>query len=186
MLSNHTEKKWEKKNGSAIYMNLAKPMTYSEFKKFSDDLQKEYIQRLIDRFGCNMSSISELFGVSKGTARNIVDRLSIDRSQFAVGPQSRMSKQQRAAFEAWISGDNAVPLKEPEKTQEVEKDSAEVQLIPVQSTQEEQKPSIMSVRRLDIEFRGRLNVSQITNTILAVASGRDVVVRVIVEEDEKT
>ena len=54
-------------NGDVKTFNMDAPMVWKEFKAMPADLQKEYIQGLIDKYGATQGLIAEMFGVTTHT-----------------------------------------------------------------------------------------------------------------------
>ena len=59
--------------------NLHEPMTYNEFKKMPDDLQKQYLIYIKETYNPSNEQISEMLGIYKTTVSNIRNRLGIPR-----------------------------------------------------------------------------------------------------------
>jgi len=49
--------------------NLEAPMEWSSFKRMPHDVQREYVQGLIERFGVTSINLAEMFGASSLTVR---------------------------------------------------------------------------------------------------------------------
>ena len=54
-------------NGEVVNFNLSKPMYWDTFKTMPDDLKKEYINGLREKFDVPDNKIAEMFGVGIGT-----------------------------------------------------------------------------------------------------------------------
>ena len=48
-------------------MNINKPMAYDEFQKITKEMQIKYLQNLIDNYNGNLSTIADMFGITKPT-----------------------------------------------------------------------------------------------------------------------
>lgn len=83
-------------NGEVQTFDLSKPMTRAQFLAAPFDLQKEYIERLRERFRASDRMIGEMFGVTD-TA------VSLDRKRLGVetGKKMRATKAEREAFLNW-------------------------------------------------------------------------------------
>lgn len=62
---NLTKAQLKKMNGEIIVMQMNKPIAWSEFKRYSPELQKEYIENLAVKYGARQLDIAEMFGVDK-------------------------------------------------------------------------------------------------------------------------
>lgn len=80
-------------------MNLNQPMGWEAFKGMPNDLQKEYVQKYVNLFGCTMSDFATLFDVTTMTVHRGFDSIGIDKSLFCRG--KRMSKENRIKFDKW-------------------------------------------------------------------------------------
>lgn len=95
-----TKKEKEKMNGPLNSYDMGKPMTYSKFKAMPDDLQKQYLQGMMDKFYPTQGAIAKLFGVSDVTVSLIMKR-------FNISPASKQGYHnknfKREAWDAWIA-----------------------------------------------------------------------------------
>lgn len=101
-----THAQWKKKNGEVKMMNLNEPMSWEMFKAMPNDLQKEYVAKLVDRFHCNMKDLGMMFGVKTPTVSSYFKLVGVDMSPFGKGKCG--SKQDRAAFNEWAFGGASV------------------------------------------------------------------------------
>lgn len=176
----------KKKNGKVINMDMAKPTSLRNFKTWPTDIQKEYLTRYINEFGCTIADLAQIFGCSYSAFRKHLTDIEFDTSVFAVG--KRMSKENRFRFRQWLS--TYYPEFQSKETPRVEApDSEPVPEVPNQedhpadSTNE--RDSLMGTPRVCMDFTGLLNVHQIANTLLSVANGKRVKVSVVIEEAEE-
>lgn len=173
----------KKKNGKVINMDMAKPTSLRNFKTWPTDIQKEYLTRYINEFGCTIGDFAQIFGCSYSAFRKHLSDIEFDTSVFAVG--KRMSKENRFRFRQWLS--TYYPdFKEPVQSEDTDKkmeDSVPVP-VPVQKDpiEERHTDALMGTPRVCMDFTGLLNVHQIANTIRSVASGKRVKVSVVIEE----
>lgn len=61
---NMTKKQWEERCGEVVSYNLAKPMTWDEFRKLPVHIQKEYLLNLIEKHSASARDISQMLGTS--------------------------------------------------------------------------------------------------------------------------
>ena len=95
-------------NGEVQTYSLGRPMRWSEFKTMPDNLKKEYIVSLQQRFGVTDRCLAEMFGVSKAPVAKLRAELNIPTLYSHKG--ERMSKEQTKAWAEW-SG--ALRVEEP-------------------------------------------------------------------------
>lgn len=85
-------------NGEVQTFNLSKPMTRAQFLAAPFDLQKEYIERLRERFKASDQMIGEMFGVSSQAVTADRARLGI---RAEAGVLLRATKTERETFREW-------------------------------------------------------------------------------------
>lgn len=95
-------------NGEVQTYSLGRPMRWSEFKTMPDNLKKEYIVSLQQRFGVTDRCLAGMFGVSKAPVAKLRAELNIPTLYSHKG--ERMSKEQTKAWAEW-SG--ALRVEEP-------------------------------------------------------------------------
>lgn len=66
-LPQYTAKEMREMSGPTYTLNLKKAIPYAEFKALPEDLQKEYIKNIVDRYRVGPTAIAELMGASPGT-----------------------------------------------------------------------------------------------------------------------
>ena len=64
-------------SGEVHSYNLKNPMKYGEYKTMPDDLRKEYLNRLRDRYNATNLGISKMLGCSAATVGNECKRLGV-------------------------------------------------------------------------------------------------------------
>ncbi len=102
-LSNKEKKKL---NGPVISYDLKKPMTYADFRKMPEDLQKKYLEGVIERFKPTIKHLSELFGIGESTMYNRMKMLDVK----LAGPKGSRNKEfNEIDWDAWIA-DEKVPI----------------------------------------------------------------------------
>ena len=161
-----TPAQWRKRNGEVKTMNLNQPMSWQAFKDMPNDLQKEYIQKCVDTFGCSMHDLSLLFRVHPVTIIRNFNIMGIDMSVFKRG--KRMTKEAQQKFNAWLSAQptEAEPINEA--------------AVPV----EPRKSNILSnCSSLDMEFKGNIDYIGVMNTLYQFADGSPIRLRVIADRE---
>ena len=87
-------------NGEVQSYNLNSPMKWAQFKKMPDDIKREYINSLIEKFDPQQIAIAEMLGVSTWTLSNLCrEQLGISFERGGAHGEDR-----NAAFWAWAKG----------------------------------------------------------------------------------
>lgn len=200
----------KKRNGAVKVMNMSNPVLWADFKDWPVDLQKEYLDRRMCDFDCTMSGLAEIFDVDVVKLRKTLVSIGFDMGRFVVG--RKMTKENRARMLAWIaehrggadSGMKVAKAKkatkapttviEPsvrceataEEVTEPEHDAVENNVYSCmdEKNDEAKFDSLMKTPFVKMDFIGKLNPSQIVNTLLALAKDRDVRVSVTLEYQE--
>lgn len=90
-------------NGEVREYRMNSPITYSEFKKYPDDLKKNYVKRLRDMFDVSDTDIAAMMGVKAKTLNAAL--IKIDAS----GGRRGKRKADYVAFEKWKRDNGAIP-----------------------------------------------------------------------------
>lgn len=90
-------------NGEVREYCMNSPITYSEFKKYPDDLKKNYVKRLRDMFDVSDTDIAEMMGVNVKTLTTALAKID------ASGGRRGKRKADYVAFEKWKRDNGAVP-----------------------------------------------------------------------------
>ena len=91
-----TRRQWEKLNGPMNIFAMNVPTDYETLMKQSDDIQREYIVNLLERFNITVSKISEMLGVSPSFGMKYVKTLGIKYT-----PRGAKSKNNKDEKDAW-------------------------------------------------------------------------------------
>jgi hypothetical protein len=95
-----TKKERDKMNGEVQSYNLNSPMKWTQFKRMPDDIKREYINSLIEKFDPQQIAIAEMLGVSTWTLSNLCrEQLGISFERGGAHGEGR-----NAAFWAWVNG----------------------------------------------------------------------------------
>ena len=90
-------------NGEVREYRMNSPITYAEFKKYPDDLKKNYVKRLRDMFDVSDTDIAAMMGVKAKTLNAAL--IKIDAS----GGRRGKRKADYVAFEKWKRDNGAIP-----------------------------------------------------------------------------
>lgn len=95
-----TKKERDQMNGEVQSYNLNSPMKWAQFKRMPDDIKREYINSLIEKFDPQQIAIAEMLGVSTRTLSNLCrEQLGISFERGGAHGEGR-----NAAFWAWAKG----------------------------------------------------------------------------------
>ena len=75
---NLTAAQLKRRNGPVLAYNVTKCLSYKEFKRLPDDLQRAYLSTISRVYRVPMLSIAEAMGCSHGTMSSILQRLELD------------------------------------------------------------------------------------------------------------
>ncbi len=105
-----TPAQWRRKNGGVSVYNLNAPTTYRVLCSWPEDVQREYLTRLISRFNATGNSLSKMLGVSGTWVNKHLRTLGIDNAKHR-----RMSGGEMLAFDNWLNStgpDTDAPVEE--------------------------------------------------------------------------
>ena len=102
-----TNKEKKKLNGSVNKYDMGKPITWQAFKAMPEDLQKMYLQGVIDKFHPSAERLGELFGKTGSTIKYWLDKLGV-KPAGVRGGNTKISGFDVSVWEAWIA-DNVIP-----------------------------------------------------------------------------
>ena len=90
-----TTKERNKMNGEVKSYKINQPITYAEFKRYPDDLKKQYVQKLRDMFDVSDTDIAAMMGVNVKTLTACLAKIG------ARGGRRGKRKADYVAFENW-------------------------------------------------------------------------------------
>lgn len=97
---NLTSGQLKKMSGPCISVQMNAPMSYGEFKTLSEDLQREYIRGLQEKYRAKLMWIADMLSVSRYTLLAIYKRLGIS-NKFPPASTEAI-KQKRLAWEQFV------------------------------------------------------------------------------------
>lgn len=116
-LSNKEKKKL---NGPVISYDMGKPMSYADFRKMPEEMQKMYLEGIVNKFHPTFRTISELFGIGESTLYYRMKQLGVK----TTGAKGVLNKDfDEKAWDAWIA-DGKLP-EEPAKPKKTAKSHTE-------------------------------------------------------------
>lgn len=98
-----SKKERNKMNGEVKEYRMNSPITYAEFKKYPDDLKKQYVKKLRDMFDVSDTDIAAMMGVNAKTLASSLNKIG------ARGGRRGKRKADYVAFEKWKRDNGAVP-----------------------------------------------------------------------------
>ena len=90
-----SKKEKNKMNGAIKVYKMNEPITYAEFKKYPDDLKKQYLNNLREKFDVSDTAIAEMMGVNKKTLNGLLKIID------ASGGRRGSRKADYEGFEKW-------------------------------------------------------------------------------------
>ena len=108
-----TKKELKAMNGEVKSYKMHDPMSWKEFLALPDDLKKEYIKYIRERFKATDTALADAFGVSLSYFCKLNKKLGLSsgRSHSAIGKRWYKSEE-RQVFEKWWYGDKYEDLTE--------------------------------------------------------------------------
>ena len=90
-----SKKEKNKMNGEIKVYKMNEPITYAEFKKYPDDLKKQYVNNLREKFDVSDTAIAEMMGINKRTLNRLLNIID------ASGGRRGSRKADYEGFEKW-------------------------------------------------------------------------------------
>ena len=72
-----TKKEKKKLNGPVASYDMGKPMSYAAFNKMPSEMQKLYLDGIIEKFHPTTKTIAELFGINPGSVSYRMKKLGV-------------------------------------------------------------------------------------------------------------
>lgn len=156
-----TLKQWKEKNGPVNTYNLSSPMSWHMFNSMPSELQKMYLQKLIDAYHVTCTAVAQMFGVSKNYALKSLGTRGLS-GLFSKG--RRMTEQQIEEFERFCRGERSLPA--PRAAAPATDQTAVLELQDAEPTPElPQSDSAMHMSEVSAIFEGKINLTEIMNTL---------------------
>lgn len=102
---------------------LGAPMSWAEFKSLPDDLKRQYIRSLREKFNVNAVKLAEMFGANESYLRGIIRELGLGEKTHR-----NMSAAQVIAWEAFWKGEPEKTSANNESPEEYEEEEAVIEL----------------------------------------------------------
>jgi len=153
-----TQAQWKRMNGEVFTVNLNTPCTWEQFRDLSPMMQKDYLVHLRDTYGVRQKEISEMFGVSRTTVKNLLTEGGVS-VEYKLGRYG-MTPDQQQAWHEFLG-----VAEEPAEQIEEVSDEPEAEITAVNP---DAKPAAMSMRQFSLVFDGALDVNAIANSLLHI------------------
>ena len=163
-----TQKQWKEKNGVIMSYNLSSPMSWDQFKAMPDDLQREYITSLRDKYSTTATDLARFFGCVPST----ITKYCKSTLGITFDPGKRMTKEQKNSFrefagESEIEAENVLNSYEDESNTEL----PVRELMPAHISQ----ASDFNMKEISMSFSGNFDADAIRNSLaLTIGKGRPV------------
>ena len=151
-----TDKQLRERNGQVMTYNLNQPMGWKEFKMIPEDLQKEYIKTLVNKYELTQHALCEMFGITRVPLAALLDKLDL-RDIFPRG--RKMSARKIIAFEEFLHP----TLKEPEPASEEVVEQVDDAVTKTDAEVFTDAKMVMS--NAQFTFCGSVDFSQVSNTL---------------------
>lgn len=168
-----TQAQWKKRNGEVKIMNLNAPMSWASFKSMPNDLQKEYVSKLVERFQCNMRDFSFMFGVKPPTVSRYFKEAGVNMAPFGKGKCA--SKQEREAFNEWAFGGVSTTPDSPQADLDPEYVAGKTDSV---------SRTLSAATQLNMEWSGDINLVEVMALIHRFADGRPIHLRITADHFE--
>lgn len=166
-----TQKQWKERCGDVVSYQLGMPIEWSQFKLLPDDIQKIYLDGLIEKFHPTASDLSKVFGATATTVSGYLRR----KFDIRFSPGKQMPKDRVADFKRFLSGepeDEDGEGMSPEAMQA--SDSSKIALGEKQNCTQIRN-SNLSITEFSLSFSGNFDAKNIHNSIASIVpEGTDV------------
>ena len=95
-----SKKEKNKMNGEIKVYKMNEPITYAEFKEYPDDLKKQYVNNLREKFDVSDTAIAEMMGINNRTLSRLLNIIK------ASGGRRGSRKADFEGFEKWKNAHN--------------------------------------------------------------------------------
>lgn len=170
----------KKRSGEVSTYDMGVPMAWKTYKKMPDDLKRQYMNGLIDRYHPSGNQLAAMMGCTNVTIGVEIKRLGLKHKMPAQGQHVNQTAEEFAAWHVWTDGEAAAAtvVSAPEEPEPEETPIAE----PEQSGPKEAQESTMRLRMWDAEVCGEFNPGEFVGFLGAVLrSGDRVRIRIHVE-----
>lgn len=166
-----TQKQWRERCGDVVSYQLGIPIEWNQFKLLPHDIQKIYLDGLMEKFHPTASDLSKVFGATATTVTHYLRR----EFDMRFSPGKQMPKDRVADFKRFLSGQS-----EDIDDEELSPEALQASDVPVVVPYE--KPNFTQIRSTDLSiiefslsFSGSFDAKNIHNSIASIVpDGTDV------------
>ena len=164
-----TKSQLKKLNGKVVSYNMKAPMKWKQFISMPADLQKDYLNGLIQSFEVSQQQVAEMFGVHPCTLSRWLGGAKLG-VEFQRG--SRMSKNDKLAWAVFLNPQQQTeqapettaaegPQAKPEESPDIQKDRQ----APCEPAQNTVKPREQAAIRFSINFKEAIDPNLVTDVM---------------------
>lgn len=151
-----TQKQWKERNGVCMTMNLTRPMSWEDFSRLPDSMQKEYLQHLIDTYHVGCGAIGKMFNHSQSTVFNRAKKLGVK----LANTNGRLPSELQERWQAFV---NYLPVN----------DMPVVSLedAPIEAVDPAPELPHTQMTMVSLQFRGKIDLSMVANSLRHIIGG---------------
>ena len=169
-----TPKQWKEKNGPVNTYNLSRPMSWQVFSAMPADLQRDYLTDLTETHHLTQVAVARIFGISPKYC-------SLKMRELGYADLFPKGRRMHREDEQWLRGFLADGANTPEApdamTDYAPDDDAEMEAAPQASTEHP-----MQMTELSVRFDGRIDLTQILNTLrYMLPDGDEASVQIVIQ-----
>ena len=146
--------------------DMGVPMLWKTYKKMPDDLKRQYMDGLIDRYHPSGNQIAAMMGCSNVTIGVEIKRLGLKHKMPAQGQHVSQTAEECAAWNEWTGITAATVVSAPEEPEPEETPIAENEQSEAETADEQS--STMRLRSWDAEVCGEYRPGEFVGFLGAV------------------
>lgn len=154
-----TRKQWEERCGEVHTYDMNEPKSWEQFKEMPVDIQREYLNYLVENYNVNATSLGTMFNIRPLTVRRHIETNNLGLT-FKVG--NSMNAAQKEKWKSFLSKEDTTP----EDSNCVEQTAKE------KSKMAEHPQTInsigMDMKQFSLTFQGKIDVNMIANSIISI------------------
>lgn len=147
-----THKEWKERCGEVMTYRLGVPMEWKDFRNLPQDIQKTYMEQIMDTYSATATDFARMFGVTVNTVLRVCGDGGIGIT-FRHG--RKMDARQRSEFDAFINRAADIDAKSGGAYAENYSDDIDAS-------------EDMSMSGFELDFCGKLDMDMVSNSIAAM------------------
>lgn len=161
-----TRKQWEKRCGDVMTYQLRKPMAWKDFKAQPTNIQKLYIESIMNTYHATATDLARMFGVTPATVLRFCSDKEL-QINFVKG--KRMDKEQQAKFERFLHDEDEAPNVVNFEAKPVDAPDVQPEQNAVTIDINEGKQSTdMAMTSFELSFSGKFDKNMLYNSIASM------------------